>query len=182
MEDSKMKAILAASLILLTATVSGAADKNANVKGSPADATVSANVMAANDAEIMAGKLAEAKATNKDVKSFAQHMVSEHTKNDEQVASVSQKIDVTPKPDDKVASMKEDAKQKIDALAQKSGAEFDKAYMDLQVAMHEQVLADINGKLLPTAQNKEMKTFLTKTKGHVEQHLAMAKKIQSTLK
>lgn len=171
------------TVLLMAGAAQAAGNKSdANAKGAPADAMVSATVMAANDAEIQAGKLAQAKATNTDVRSFAQHMIDEHSKNDRQAAAVDKSIAVTPKPNDDVAKMKADAKQKIEALAQKSGAEFDKAYMDLQIAMHEQVLSEIETKLLPTARNKEMKDFLTTTRGHVQQHLAMAKKIQSTLK
>ena len=166
--------------LLMTTTPAMAAPAAATMPN--ADATISANVMAANDAEIQAGKLAETKATNAQVKSFAQHMVQEHTKNNAMAQTVDQKAKVTPAPDAKTEAMKADSKAKIDAVAAKSGAEFDKAYMNLQVSMHEEVLSTIEKEFLPKAQNADMKKFLTETKAHVGEHLAMAKKIQSSLK
>lgn len=156
------------------ATTTGAADT--------ADAQISANVMAANTAEIEAGKLAEQKAMNAQVKAFAKHMVEDHSANNKQASTLDKEINVKPEENTNSKQMSADAQSKIDALKSKTGAEFDKAYIDLQVQMHQQVLDAINNKLTPMAMNPSMKSFLSTTKTHVEQHLAMAKKIQSTLK
>ena len=51
----------------------------AYAQGGPNDAQIAAIVVAANQVDIDAGKLAESKAKNKDVKAFGKMMVTDHT-------------------------------------------------------------------------------------------------------
>ena len=47
--------------------------------GGPSDAQIAAIVVTANQVDIDAGKLAESKSANKDVKAFGKQMVTDHT-------------------------------------------------------------------------------------------------------
>ncbi len=66
-------------------------------------------------------------------------------------------------------------------LKAQKGKDFDKAYMDAQVKAHRDVLAVFDTKLLPNAQNVELKSTLTDARSHVAAHLAKAEDIQSKL-
>ena len=61
-----------------------------------------------------------------------------------------------------------------------TGKEFDKAYIDNEVAYHQTVLDAIDKTLIPNAQNADLKALLEKVRPAIQAHLDMAKKIQST--
>jgi putative membrane protein len=84
-----------------------------------------------NMAEIQLGQLAVERAQNPQVKQFAQTMIDDHTKAQEQLKTVagSQNIPIPSALDSK--------HQKLhDKLAKLQGAEFDRAYMDAMVDGH----------------------------------------------
>ena len=135
----------------------------------------------ANNAEIEAAKVAKSKASSTDVKNFAKMMISDHESNlkDEKKMAKSEKIKMTDS--DASKSLNKDAKEKIKDLKSKSGAEFDKAYMQLQIDMHTQLLSDLDNKLIPDAKNSSLKSYLTETRQHVQEHLSKAQEVQATL-
>jgi putative membrane protein len=60
-----------------------------------------------------------------------------------------------------------------------SGAAFDKAYIDHEVAYHEAVLNALDKTLIPSAKNAELKALLVKVRPAFVAHLDMAKQIQA---
>lgn len=134
-----------------------------------------------NDAEIDAAKAAKSRAENADVKQFASHMVDEHENNNKEAKNVFKKTDMKPKNNDIAKNLKKDAKNQLSELKKKKGTDFDKAYIQNQITMHERVANDLETKYIPAAQNAEFKAFLENTKTHVQNHLEKAKQIQSTL-
>ena len=62
------------------------------------------------------------------------------------------------------------------------GAAFDKAYVDHEVAYHEQVLDAIDKTLVPNAKNEELKALIVKVRPAFVAHLEHAKMIQASLK
>ena len=87
-------------------------------------------------AEVEIGNIAVAKASNPDVRAFAQRMVDDHGKNNTELAALarSEGIDLPTGLDDKHLKMKAE-------LEAKSGAEFDRAYMDGMVKGHDEMIA-----------------------------------------
>jgi putative membrane protein len=77
--------------------------------------------------------------------------------------------------------IKAQAKSKMTNLKSKSGADFDRAYLDSQVMMHQQVATDLQSRLIPAAKNSEFKSFLQETLSHVQSHLTEAQKLQSSI-
>ena len=62
-----------------------------------------------------------------------------------------------------------------------SGAAFDKAYIDHEVAYHQAVLDALDKTLIPSAQNAELKALLVKVRPAFVAHLDRAKSIQASL-
>ena len=62
-----------------------------------------------------------------------------------------------------------------------SGAEFDRAYIDNEVAFHQQVLDAIDTTLLPHAQNAELKSLIEQVRPAIAGHLEMARQVQTSL-
>ena len=69
----------------------------------------------------------------------------------------------------------------VKQLSQLSGAAFDKAYIDHEVAYHQQVLDAIDKTLIPSAKNEQLKALLVKVRPAFVAHLEHAKHLQSGL-
>jgi putative membrane protein len=66
-------------------------------------------------------------------------------------------------------------------LKKLSGAAFDKAYIDHEVAYHQAVLDAIDKTLIPSAKNEELKGLITKVRPAIAAHLDHAKMVQTKL-
>lgn len=122
--------------------------------------------------EVEAGKLALEKSSAADVKAFAQHMVTDHTKANQELTALAKKLDIEV-PDD--AALTDKAKKAILELRDES---FDKAYANNQVAAHEKTV-ELFQKEAASSDNAELKAFATKTLPTLEAHLKMAKELQA---
>lgn len=125
--------------------------------------------------EIEASKIAQKNSTNKEVTDFAAMMLTDHR------AALS---DIDTLADHKYVYVRSvvnhDHKVELDSLAKKTGAEFDKAYMEMMVKGHEEAkqLFD-EGKESNYTDIREVSVKIAPT---VEEHLKKAKEIAATLK
>ena len=147
----------------------------------PTDAQIAHVVVTANQVDIDAGKLALSKAHSKDVKEFAQRMITDHSAVNKAATELVEKLNVTPEPNPTSASLQKGGEENLAKLKTLSGAAFDKAYIDHEVAYHEAVLSALDKTLIPSAQNAELKALLVKVRPAFVAHLDMAKQIQSAL-
>jgi putative membrane protein len=148
----------------------------------PNDAQIAGIVVAANTVDIDAGKLAEKMSKNKDVKAFAQQMVTDHNGVNKQASALVKKLKVTPEDSDTSRSLKQGGEANITKLKGMKGADFDKAYIDHEVTYHQAVLDAVDTTLIPNAKNAELKETLVKTRPAFVAHLEHAKHIQAGMK
>lgn len=148
----------------------------------PNDAQIAKIVVAANTVDINAGKLAKSKSHNKDVKAFAQLMITDHTGVNKQATALVKKLKVTPEDSDASKSLMDGGAANVAKLKGMTGAEFDKAYVDNEVAYHQAVLDTIDKTLIPNAKNEELKALIEKVRPAIDAHLQHAKQMQSTMK
>ena len=148
----------------------------------PNDAQIAAIVVTANQVDIDAGKLAESKATSPEVKAFGKQMVTDHTGVNKQATELVTKLGVKPEGNPTAQSLKSGGADNVRALTALSGAAFDKAYVDHEVAYHQQVLDAVDKTLIPSAQNAELKALLVKVRPAFVAHLEHAKQLQASLK
>ena len=146
------------------------------------DAQIASIVVTANQVDIDAGKLAESKGANKDVKAFGKQMVTDHTGVNKQATDLARKLKVTPEDNPTSQALKKGGQENVAKLKGLSGAAFDKAYIEHEVAYHEQVLDAIDKTLIPNAKNAELKDLIVKVRPAFVGHLEHAKMIQATLK
>lgn len=147
----------------------------------PSDAQIAAIVVTANQVDIDAGKLAQSMAASKDVKDFAQLMVTDHSGVNKSATELVTKLKVTPEDNPTSASLKKGGDENIAKLKQLKGAAFDRAYVDHEVTYHVSVLDAIDKTLIPSAKNEELKALLVKVRPAFVAHLEHAKKLQSQL-
>jgi putative membrane protein len=141
------------------------------------DAEIAAITEAANSAEIEQGRLAREKARDPRVRDFAAMMVDHHG----QAQKDQQKLNLEPTASADSKRMQGDAEDALKALKQKSGREFDRAYLQLQIEEHRKVLSALNDQLLPSAKDAKLEAYLEDIKPKVESHLAQAERLQQEL-
>ena len=146
------------------------------------DAQIASIVVTANQVDIDAGKLASSMASNPEVKKFGEQMVTDHTGVNKQAVDLVTKLKVTPKDNPTSTSLKEGGAANVASLKKLKGAAFDKAYIDHEVAYHQQVLDALDKTLIPNASNAELKALLVKVRPAFVAHLEHAKMVQSSLK
>lgn len=154
---------------------------SAFAQGGPNDAQIAHIVVTANQVDIDAGKLAESKGKSAEVKAFGKQMVTDHSGVNKQATALVKKLKVKPEDNDTSKSLKQGGVDNIKALKKLKGAEFDKAYVDHEVAYHEQVLDAIDKVLLPNAKNAELKALIEKVRPAFVAHLEHAKMLQGKL-
>jgi len=147
----------------------------------PTDPQIAAIVVTANQVDIDAGKLAKSKAHSKEVKDFAQLMVTDHTAVNKSATELVQKLHVTPEPNPTSESLQKGGDENLATLKKLSGAAFDKAYVDHEVAYHQAVIDAVDNTLIPSAQNAELKALLVKVRPAFVAHLEHAKHLQASL-
>jgi putative membrane protein len=127
-------------------------------------------------AEVQMGNLALQKASSADVKAFAQRMVTDHSKANEELSQLA-----TTKGLALPTELGGEHKQALEHLTSLSGAEFDKAYMQHMVEDHDKDVAEFD-KASTSAQDSDVKGWAGKTLPTLKEHQQMAKDIASKQK
>lgn len=163
--------------ISLLIAASGAAFAQA-----PNDAQIAGIVVTANTVDIDAGKLAQKRSKNKQVRAFAKQMVTDHSGVNKQATALVKRLKVTPSDSDTSQSLKSGGDANLANLKTLKGAAFDKAYVDNEVSYHQTVIDALDNTLIPSAQNAELKETLVNVRPAFVAHLEHAKHIQNTIK
>ena len=149
--------------------------------GSPTDPQIAAIVVTANQVDVDAGNLALKHAQSKQVKDFAQLMVTDHSGVNKSATELVQRLHVTSEPSPTSESLQKGGNANLAALQKVSGAAFDRKYIEHEVAYHQTVLDAVDKTLIPSAHNADLKALLVKVRPAFVAHLEMAKQIQSQL-
>jgi putative membrane protein len=143
------------------------------------DAEVVGTLDAANAADSSGGQMAVQKGTSADVKSYGRLMMGEHHALRLQGQQLARRLNLTPDAAAaaRVRATHDSAAQRLGAL---SGAEFDRAYIEHEVQVHEQVLRTVQQAQGATA-SAELKSLLQQASPVIQRHLDRAKELQRTL-
>jgi putative membrane protein len=141
------------------------------------DADIANVIHEVNAGEIAAGKIAQTKASNADVKAFAREMVQAHTALDKQGTKASGQTAATNAAiRDSVVNANKAMSSQLQSAA--SGSEFDKAYIDGQVQGHQNALSFLQA-AQNQAQDADVKKMITAAIPDVQKHLDRARTLQS---
>lgn len=145
------------------------------------DATIVAIFDAANGFDIATGTLGSSKGSSKEVRAVGASLVRDHQAVRQQGRDLAKRLGVTPTP----PAVNPFAAQHAAALAElkaTSGAAFDRAFLDHEIAYHQAVIDAVTQTLLPAIQNAELKAFVTKIAPAFQAHLDMCKAAKAQLK
>jgi putative membrane protein len=129
----------------------------------------------ANLAGIALGRMAADKATNAAVKKFAAQMVNDHGLANEELKRLALKKGVALP----AVVNKEQAKS-ADELSKKVGRDFDASYMAEMIRGHETVVKSFESASTST-NDPDLKSWIVKTLPTLQNHLAIAKNVESGL-
>lgn len=125
--------------------------------------------------EVQLGELAQKNGSAAQVKQFGQMMASDHGKANEELKALAQQKNITLP-----TSLSSDKQRKYDELAKKTGADFDKAYMDLMVKDHKEDIEEFR-EMSQEGKDAELKTWATSKVPTLEMHLQRAQTIQKAV-
>jgi putative membrane protein len=126
----------------------------------PTDPQIAHIAYTAGVIDIAAAKQAITKASNKDVKAFAEDMVRDHEAVNKQALDLVKKLKVTPEDNDTSKALSKQAADKLAELGKLKGADYDKAYVANEVADHKAVNSALETQLIPSASNADLKSLL----------------------
>jgi putative membrane protein len=122
-------------------------------------------------AEVQMGNLALQKAQSADVKAFAQRMVTDHSKANEELQQLA-----TAKGLALPAELAGEHQQALEHLGTLSGVEFDKAYMKHMVEDHNKDVGEFQ-KASTAAQDSDLKAWAGKTLPVLQEHQKLANQV-----
>lgn len=130
--------------------------------------------------EVAMGKQGSTMASSTRVKNFAEMMVRDHTKANNELKSLTQKNKINVSHEDDMDNKKANDDDMKD-MRNKSGMDYDKEYMDKMVKDHEKDIELFKSEA-KNGKNATVKSWASKTLPVLEMHLDSAKAIQSSLK
>jgi putative membrane protein len=186
-EDATMKKLATVSFaVLLAACATGPSGQMSSALSTMADQAGQTRAITSGDAgaiahaiddgEIQLAQLALTKASSADVRNFAQMMIADHTAANQQLDTNGYPMAKNPATDVLTAQ----TQRTLQDLQQRSGDDFDRAYMGSQVFMHEMALRTMKDTIVPSADQK-LRPIVTNMRDQVQMHLDTARSLQRHL-
>jgi putative membrane protein len=144
------------------------------------DPTIVAIFDGANTADIETGTLAAERGHTAEVREFGKMLARDHQQVRQLGRDLAKKLGVTPTPPKDDASAKAHA-QAIASLRAKSGAEFDRAFLQHEAAFHQSVIDAVQGTLLPAIRNEELRALVVKVAPAFQAHMLAAQNLEKKL-
>jgi putative membrane protein len=167
---------------LLTAAAAALAFAVPAQAAGPTDPQIAHIAYTAGNLDVEAGKQALKISHNAAVRAFAEEMVRDHSAVNDKALALVKKLHVTPEANDTSAALTKAADAERAKLGKLTGAAFDRAYIDGEVAFHKTVNGALKSTLIPSAHNAELKSLLETGLTLFSEHQAHAEHLAATLK
>jgi len=151
---------LAASTVTLAAALLLGAAPAARAADAPTDPQIAHIAYTAGNVDIAYAEIALQKSKNKAVREFASEMIRDHKAVNDKALALVKKLGVTPEDNETSQTVAREAAEKRAELVALSGAAFDRAYAQNEVAYHSFVNGAVEKLLIPSASNGELKSLL----------------------
>lgn len=145
------------------------------------DEEIASIAVTANQIDVDYAKIALEKSSNAEVKKFANTMSKDHQSVIDQAVALVTKLGVTPKNNSTSESLTSDADKVKSSFQNKTGSEFDKAYVDNEVSYHKAAIDLVENTLLKDVTNPELKALLESALPLFKEHLSHAEMLQKDM-
>ncbi|HEY3356196.1 MAG TPA: DUF4142 domain-containing protein [Polyangia bacterium] len=175
--------------LLLSSAVLGVAGCDNESKAAPSASDGGAGVAILNDqqsaevlnvangAEVAQGLLAGPRATEADIKAYAQRMVNEHSAIQQRQRQLYQQVGIIPEPTATSTQLQSTANTTLQDEQQRGGRDFDLSYLLNEIKQHQNLLNLIDQAMLPGAQNAQFKAALASFRATEQDHLTAAQQL-----
>lgn len=120
--------------------------------------------------EVRMGEIAQQKGQSADVRSFAQRLISDHSKANDELKQLASSKGVT------VPTQLPDKHQKmLDKLS--SASDFDKSFRDMAIKDHKKDVKEFEKELKRTDADSDLKNWTAKTLPTLQEHLRLAEQL-----
>jgi putative membrane protein len=170
-----MLGLAACGLVVFSGLVA-AQDNSANRMMSLMDSTFATKAAQGGMAEVQMAQLAEQKTSDPAVKAFAQRMITDHTRLNNELQQIAAKQNITMP-----TSMDTEDQQMYDRLQNSSSAAFDKTYMPAQVSAHRAAIALFEHEA-QHGKNATLMQFASNALPTLREHLRLAEQTESQVK
>ena len=126
-----------------------------------------------NMAEIQAAQLADQTSKSKAVRAYAEHMIKDHTANEDQLKQLA-----TAKGATVPSGVSDEQQRMMTQLQGEKGRKFDHDYVTGQVQSHEEMLNALQTEAA-SGSDPDLKSFAAQTVPVVQEHLSEAQKLAS---
>ena len=113
----------------------------------------------ADSIDIRYAHLALAISKNPKVRAFAQTMIRDHQRVNEEALTIATKLNVQPQDNFLSQQLNTQADQLVAEMSQLSGAEFDRRYASNELGYHQAVNGLVEGTFMPNLQTPELKAL-----------------------
>jgi putative membrane protein len=144
------------------------------------DANIVSLLTIANQSDIEGGQLAEFKAGRREVRSYGTHMISDHGSMLRQGNQLSKQLMINPVRPALGQQMLSEHEKSIETLKKKSGEEFDRAYIEYEIRMHQKVIRLIE-EAMQAVDNPQLRTLLEQSRPTLKDHLEQAQNVKRSL-
>lgn len=124
--------------------------------------------------EVALGQLAQDKASNPDVKAFAQSLVQDHSNANSQLMQLAQQKNVQVKQEDATKD------HMYKRLSKASGQQFDREFVQNQIRDHEKDIKMFE-KEAKDAKDPDVRNFASQVLPKLREHLAMAQRLKQSI-
>ncbi len=146
------------------------------------DPSIAAVGSASNQMEISTSQLALQRAQDAQVRAYAQRMIDEHTRIEQQMQALLARKGLAPQDNALSLQMKRNLPVTLDSLDNHQGRSFDVEYVLHQIHAHDMTLKTLDTSLIPEADDAEMRTMLQQqVRPAVADHLRQAKQLHHAL-
>lgn len=169
------------SLLAASALLAGS-PAVAVAEGGPSDAEIAHIAYTAGQIDIAAARQALAKSSNAEVRGFAETMMRDHQAVEDKALALVKKLGVTPTDNATSIALAKQARETHAKLGELKGADFDRAYVDNEVAFHRTVNGALQSTLIPSADNGELKSLLQTGASLFGEHQVHAEHLAASMK
>jgi len=145
------------------------------------DGQIAAIVAALNQGEIVESQAVRDRLVNADVRDFAQMLIADHSQALQKGQAILSQLGIVPVENDNSKELQMGAQLFVQAAASLEGTALDRTFVAHQVLGHLKALAVIDGLLLTSAKEPQIRALLTEGRTMVAMHLHQVTILQARL-
>jgi putative membrane protein len=145
------------------------------------DRTIVQLAEVASAGELAQARLAIKRASDPEVRRLARMIETDHERAQRDATRVRKEEDLPPASSPAATRLQSNADATLADLDGKSGAAFDRAYLDALISQHREVLKLIDDRLLPGAKRQGVRALVSNLRPQLQMHLERAQSLQRKL-